>query len=299
MIPKYYEMYNVFLEILSDGKVHSLKEIQKSVVKEMNITHEEQEEKLPSGKGTFFRNRVGWCSTYLKKAGLIVSPKRAEFQITREGIMLLSEGVVITDEVLMKYPSFSLFKKVRSSVKDEQLRERGETPQDTLDRVLGQIREKLIDDLLEEVMNQSPEFFERMVIDLLEKMGYGGIGEGYVTKYTGDEGIDGVIKEDKLGFEHIYIQAKKWNSNKKVGRPEIQKFVGALVGQGAAKGLFITTASFTKEAIEYAKRQHTAKVILIDSEKLAELLIEYGVGVSVVNEYKVKRVDMDYFTDDM
>ena len=176
-----------------------------------------------------------------------------------------------------------------------------ESPQDILDDAYNQINAALIDDVLSEVMKQSPLFFEHLVIKLLTQMGYGGSLEdaGTVTRTSGDEGIDGMIREDKLGFDQIYIQAKRWDRNSTVGRPELQKFVGALAGQGASKGLFITTAQFTKEAKEYANKQHTTKNVLVDGTSLAKLMIEYNIGVSVETTYSIKKIDSDFFDDSL
>ena len=176
----------------------------------------------------------------------------------------------------------------------------GQTPQDAFDLAYQQINHALADDLLSEIMKQTPAFFENLVVRLLENMGYGGSVEnaGLVVGQTGDEGIDGIIREDKLGFSLIYIQAKRWDRTTSIGRPEIQKFVGALAGQGANKGLFITTALFTKEAREYAKKQHTTKVVLVDGESLAKLMIEYNLGVSTQAVYQIKRLDSDFFNED-
>ncbi len=177
----------------------------------------------------------------------------------------------------------------------------GQTPQDILDSAFRQINRTLCDDLLAEIVKQPPSFFERLVVRLLTQMGYGGsvANAGVVLGQTGDEGIDGVVREDKLGFSLIYIQAKRWSCDMAVGRPEIQKFVGALAGQGAAKGLFITTAKFTKEAYQYAEKQHTTKVILVDGQALARLMIEYDLGVSTQVSYQLKRLDTDFFSDDL
>lgn len=176
----------------------------------------------------------------------------------------------------------------------------GQTPQDALDAAYQQINQALADDILSEIMRQQPGFFERLVVQLLENMGYGGSVEnaGQVVGKSGDEGIDGIIREDKLGFSLIYIQAKRWDRNTSIGRPEIQKFVGALAGQGASKGLFITTAQFTNEAREYAKKQHTTKVVLVDGEALANLMIEYNVGVSTQAGYQIKQLDSDFFSEE-
>lgn len=300
-VPKYYEMYRAFLGCLSDGAVYTIQDIRQHMIKEFEITDEDAAELLPSGKQKILDNRIGWCRTYLKKAGLIVSPERARFFITDEGKMLLQSTQVIDDDVLMRYPSFVAFKKgTMSQPVSDPMVNKSETPQETLDRVYSEVNAQLADDLHAFIMKQSPDFFESLVVKLLESMGYGGTieGAGRVTQSSRDEGIDGIINEDKLGFDQIYIQAKRWDADQVVRRPEIQKFVGALAGQGATKGVFITTARFTNEAIEYAKKQHTTKVILIDGKRLTDLMIEHELGVTTEYTYKIKKIDTDFFSEE-
>ncbi|HBI57128.1 MAG TPA: restriction endonuclease, partial [Firmicutes bacterium] len=289
LVPKYHEMYRPFLESLHDEKLHTIKEIKEVVAVAMSIDAEARKEMLPSGKQRVFDNRIGWTRTYLKKAGLIDSPSRGVFSITSEGIRLLQENpVIINDELLMRYESFRLFKTPYVERREDTITNQMEdTPQDILDDAYKAINASLADEILTEIMKQSPSFFEELVVTLLEKMGYGGSlkGAGEVVGKSGDEGIDGVIREDKLGFSLIYIQAKRWDLDRVIGRPEIQKFVGALAGQGAPKGLFITTALFSKEAISYAHKQHTTKVVLADGEMLAKLMIENNLGVSTEITY--------------
>lgn len=303
-IPKYSEMYNAFLECVKDGEIHCLKDIKKSVVSVFGISAEELTQMLPSNRQTIFDNRIGWTRTYLKKAGLIESPARAQFRITTAGKRLLLEGLVINDSVLMRYPSFIEFID-RSAAGDDinnskPITTEMETPQEILERVYSKVNEQLADDLLSMILAQTPDFFESMVVKLLEKMGYGGAfkGAGIVTQSSRDEGIDGIINEDKLGFNQICIQAKRWDIDHTVGRPEIQKFVGALVGQGVSKGVFITTARFSYEAEEYAGKQHTTKVILIDGKRLAALMIEYELGITTEYVYKIKKIDSDFFAEE-
>lgn len=316
-IPKYDEMYQEFLEALSDGKLHKISEIRDHLAVVFHVSDDERKELLPSGKQPLFNNRVNWTSSYLKQAGLIKNASRGVYYITESGKEVLSKHVSnIDNSFLLTYDSFKDFLSRSmpgtsnsdtnnpstvpmkgSSV--QQPVTSSESPQDILDDAYNKMKAALMDDVLSEVMKQSPAFFEHLVIHLLTRMGYGGSlkGAATVTRSTGDEGIDGIIREDKLGFNLIYIQAKRWDRNRTVGRPELQKFVGALAGQGASKGLFITTAQFTKEAIEYANKQHTTKIILIDGATLAELMIEYNVGVSVEATYSIKRIDSDFFDD--
>ena len=317
-IPKYDEMYQEFLEALSDGELHKIGEIRDTLARVFNVSAEERKELLPSGKQPLFNNRVNWTSSYLKQAGLIKNSARGVYHITESGKRALAAHVSqIDNNFLMSFDSFKEFlsrsspsttdSDVVTSVTKinhsfaQQPGTSSESPQDILDEAYNKIKATLIEDVLSEIMKQSPTFFEHLVVYLLTRMGYGGSlkGAGTVTRSTGDEGIDGIIREDKLGFNLIYIQAKRWDRNSTVGRPDLQKFVGALAGQGATKGLFITTAQFTKEAVEYANKQHTTKIILIDGISLAELMIEYNVGVSVEATYSIKRIDSDFFDDSL
>ena len=266
----------------------------------------EREERLPSGRQAIFDNRITWTRTYLKKAGLIESPTRGTYQLTAIGKKVLEENPkVIDNHYLNQFDSFREFIRFESEnvnpAKSTIVTNIGQSPQDILDAAYQQINIALADDILSELLEQTPAFFEHLVVRLLERMGYGGTlaDAGVVVGQTGDEGIDGIVREDKLGFDMIYIQAKRWDRDKVIGRPEIQKFVGALVGQGAGKGLFITTAQFTKEAREYAKKQHTTKVVLVDGQMLANLMIEYHVGVSTEIVYEIKRLDRDFFAEDV
>lgn len=304
-IPKYDEMYRAFLNCLADGQAHKSKEVKNVVANVFTISEEERAEMLPSGRQTVFDNRIGWTRTYLKKAGLIQSPARGVYVITPTGQQVLTENPPQIDNLyLQRFESFRMFLFPNTdelSVLPHTTTTSGQTPQDILDDAFQKINATLADELLIEVMKQPPSFFERLVVKLLTKMGYGGSVEnaGAVIGQTGDEGIDGIIREDKLGFSRIYIQAKRWDCDKAVGRPEIQKFVGALAGQGAAKGLFITTAKFTREAHQYAEKQHTTKVVLVEGTTLAKLMIEYNLGVSTESTYEVKRIDTDFFSEDL
>ena len=288
-IPKYFEMNKPFLLCIKDGKKYTKKQVQAYIKKFFKLSDEDLLELLPSGRQTTFSNRVGWASTYLKKAGLITSPERAVFQITDEGKKVLKENPAVIDEgYLSKYQSFQQFITGESSSKTEE----NETPDDTLESSFQKINESLADELLSEIMKISPVSFEQMVLDLMAKMGYGTFANAAkMTSTSGDEGIDGIIMQDKLGFDLIYVQAKRWNEDHVVGRPEIQAFVGAISGRGG-KGLFVTTSKFSKQAIDYAKTQH---IILIDGKKLTELMIEYNFGVSVQKTFEIKVLDSDIF----
>ena len=299
-IPKYNEMYKELLKCIADGEPHKLSDVKENVFKLKGITDADRAVLIPAGTQRLIDNRIGWTRTYLKKAGLVATVSRGVIQLTDEGQKLLKNMPdVLDDNYLCKYESFRTFKHpvdVPADVKSD-VEVGCETPQDILDRAHKEITKALAEDLLTEIMDKTPEFFERLVVALLQKMGYGGAVEdsGLVVGQTGDEGIDGIIKEDKLGFNMIYIQAKRWDLDKSVGRPEVQKFVGALAGQGASKGLFITTAKFSQQAQDYVKKQHTTKVVLVDGLTLAKLMIDYDLGVSTVSVYPIKKLDTDFF----
>lgn len=300
-IPKYYEMHKPFLEFISDGQLHSLKELKLQMASYFQLDETALSELLPSGRQTVFINRIGWASTYLKKAGLIDSPSRAMFVITQQGLDVLKDNPAVIDKnYLMRFENFQEFRNASgntdASVKGNSDDENGITPDDAFEKSFRQINSSLADELLGEVVKLSPTSFEQMVIDLLSKMGYGAFeNAGSTTAVTGDEGIDGIIMEDKLGFDLIYIQAKRWDLSSTVGRPDVQNFVGAISGKGG-KGLFVTTTKFSKQAIDYAKNQH---IILIDGEKLAKLMIEHNFGVSVKKTFEIKAIDTDVFNDYM
>lgn len=300
-IPKYNELYRLVLLSLQDGGKHSMKEVRDFIISTLHLTEQDLAETLPSNpKSSVFSGRVGWAKTYLLKAQMIDSPQRGHIFITPSGKALLESGISITNTVLaQKCPEFLDFYRRKNSgsdsitlAPDEVQAEAPETPQETFDRVYAIINEQLADDLLAEVLNQTPAFFEQLVVDLMKAMNY---GEGFVTKYSGDDGIDGIIHEDQLGFNLIYIQAKRWKPDVTIGKPELQKFAGAMMGPPRVeKGLFITTAKFSPKARDFANAQH---IILVDGKRLTELMIEYGVGVSTQKAYLIKRVDSDYFSD--
>lgn len=295
-VPKYYEMYHSFLQSLSDGEEHPYSDVKKKVIEDFKLTDIELAELLPSGKQPVFSNRIGWCRTYLKKAGLIESPTKAHFMITKSGREVLKSGEKITNEVLREFPSFVKFidgdtKKVKDTAEEKDSLNNDETPQETLERVYGELNNVLKDELLTRIHEKSPDFFEKMVVELMEKMGY---GRGQITQKSRDEGIDGMVYQDKLGFDVIYIQAKRYDLEKTVGRPELQKFGGAIPEKNA-KGLFVTTGRFSPDAQKYANDRH---IILIDGQHLAELMIEHDFGVSTEYIYRIKRIDMDVFEEE-
>jgi len=296
-VPKHYEIHKPFLEFLKDEQPHTLKELREYLTSYWKLSEEDLAELVPSGIQTLFVNRVSWASTFLKKAGLIDSPARATFIITDEGMRVLQENPpVIDNNYLNRYESFRTFQTNSAEEKNPSENNISEerTPDDTFEEAFQKINKKLSDEILSEIMKLSPSAFEQMVLDLMAKMGYGTFeNSSTTTATTGDEGIDGIIMEDKLGFDLIYIQAKRWNENATVGRQEIQAFVGAIAGKGN-KGLFVTTSKFSKQAVDYANQQ---RIILLDGDKLTNYMIEYNFGVTVKKTFEIKAIDTDIFND--
>ena len=307
-VPKYNEFFSPVLRALETGEIKHVSEIRKFALDYLNVSEEDRKAMLPSNTQRLVDNRVNWSITYLRKANLIERVARGKYKVTNTGLRVLHEKkdhVELKD--LYQFDSFRQFintdtmsEKKKDLSKPSVLEDLQEgTPQDNLNASMEQINKELSANLLSEIMERSPAFFEKMVVQLLLKMGYGSaLEDGFVTGCSGDEGIDGIIREDKLGFSSIYIQAKRWAEDKAIGRPEIQKFVGALAGQGAQKGLFITTGTFTKEARSYVEKQLSTKVVLVDGEKLTKLMIEYNIGVSVETVYTIKKIDTDFFSEE-
>ncbi len=271
----------------------------------LGLTDDDMKEMLPSGLQRTFVNRVGWAATYMKKAGLLEPTRRGYYQITSRGQQLLKKNPKNIDVKLLKqYPEFIEFQQLRGTrtgIKKDAAKDSSDTgtatPSEALEDAYENLRDELVDELLAKLKKTTPAFFERIVIELLVKMGYGGsrADAGKAIGKTGDGGIDGIIKEDKLGLDVVYIQAKRWDNNS-VGRPDVMQFAGALQAQKATKGIFITTSRFTEDARSYVS-QIGSKVVLIDGEQLSHLMIEHDVGVSMVSLYPVKKIDMDYFDE--
>ena len=305
MIPDYQSLMLPLLKLVSDRQEHKYRDLIENLATEFQVTDEERKELLASGNQAIFDNRVGWAKTYLKKAGLLDSPKRATFVITQIGLDTLKKNPDRIDaKYLRQFPAFLEFQ--NASRNDNETEEEitivetnEQTPEENLDKAYQRIRKSLASELLNRVVDLSPTFFERLVVELLVKMGYGGSikDAGKAIGKSGDEGIDGTIKEDKLGLDIMYIQAKRWRPGNVVGRPELHKFVGALAGQGAKKGIFITTSNFTKEALEYTPKNET-KIVLIDGEQLAQLMIDYNLGCTTQQIYELKKIDSDYFGEE-
>ncbi|HEX2621992.1 MAG TPA: restriction endonuclease [Phototrophicaceae bacterium] len=303
-VPTYDKLILPLLQFASDGEPHHIREAIETLAEHLQLNPEERAEMLPNGKKYKFDDRVQWANTYLKKAGLLESINRGIFQITQRGqIVLKSNPPYIDQKFLMQFPEFVKFKfpnEIDISVQ-QQLNQAGseQTPEELIYSVYQGLQAKLADELLEVIMVSSATFFEQLVVDLLLAMGYGGsLGTGQRIGQSGDGGIDGYISEDKLGLDIIYVQAKRWSPDTPVGRPTVQGFVGSLMGVGATKGVLITTSSFSKQANDYAKSIPNLKIILLDGQKLTQLMIEHNVGVSVQQNYVVKKVDRDYFDID-
>lgn len=303
-IPDYQTLMLPLLKIVGDGIVHTNRDVVNQLAVQFGVSEAERKELLPSGKQEVFDNRVGWARTYVKKALLIDSVQRGQFRITERGMKVLAESPERIDVTyLSRFPEFVEFQRpARPAAAGENgtvvSAAETESPDDLMATGYLNRRRQIEQDVLAKVKSCSPEFFERLVVKLLTAMGYGGslADAGKAIGKSGDGGVDGVIKEDKLGLEQIYIQAKRWDSAS-VGRPEIQKFVGALHGKRARKGIFLTTSTFTKDADEYAKGLET-KVILIDGLQLAQFMFDYEVGISTESTYVVKRIDSDFFEDE-
>lgn len=291
------------LGLASDGRTHRVADAVKTLAEHFQLTEDELVEQLPSGRAPLFYNRVAWAIFHLRKAGLFSTPKRAHFQISALGrsvvdrspsridlALLAAVGSQAQTQASTRFPG-------ENETAESMLSVTTSTPREQLGSAYQQIREQLIAELREVIGKTDPIRFESIVVDLLVRMGYGGnvTDASRAIKRSGDEGIDGVIKEDHLGLENIYIQAKRWQDS--VGRPEIQKFAGALQGQRARKGIFITTSTFTKGAEEYVERIDN-RIVLLDGRRLCELMIEFDVGVNTTERFELKRIDLDFFSED-
>lgn len=295
-VPKYYEFYGLILQALQDGELHTFKEVKTYIIGQLNPSQEDLTEMLPSGKQTVMENRIGWGRTYLKKAGLLESPAKGQLRLSSEGLQALPDADHIDNDYLKKYASFRDFTSSEENSVPDTIVSSDSSPEERLENAFQALNTSLADDLMTEVMKLTSTDFERLVVQLLLKMGYGsGIDEaGFVTQASNDGGIDGIIKEDQLGFSSIYIQAKQWDPSRSVDRPEIQKFAGALQEQKASKGLFITTASFSSGA---QKSAEAAGIVLVDGKQLTKLMIRFNLGVSTEHVYEVKRIDSDFFSE--
>ena len=300
-IPEFQTFLLPVLQLAADGAEHSLEEARNVLAESFGLTAEERAELLPTGRQRRFDNRVSWAKVYLQQAGLLSSQRRAHFEITDRGRQLLSERPERIDVArLREYPEFQEFHAGGRGIGPQPKPlppAQVETPEEMLEQAYQSIRAEIVSELLARVKSNSSSFFENLVVELLLKMGYGRnrAEAGSAIGGTGDEGIDGIISEDRLGLDTIYIQAKRWDGN--VGRPEIQKFVGALHGKRARKGVFITTGSFSSEAKDYVSRIDP-RIVLIDGRQLAEYMLDFNLGVTTKTAYEIKRIDSDYFVEE-
>jgi restriction system protein len=301
-IPDYETLMLPLLEIAAsaEGQDVKLSDAVDQLASRFNLSESERTELLPSG-GTFkFSSRASWARTYLQKAGLLEAPKRGYFRLTQRGMRILKQSSIkIDNKTLSQFPEFAAFQGKKKSPQAESGEPSKETPIESISSFYEQFREALATELLDRVKKCSPQFFERLVIHVLLKMGYGGSFKdaGAALGKTGDGGIDGVIREDKLGLDNIYIQAKRW-VDKPVGSPDLDQFSGALSKKKATKGIFITTSTFTKDA-QASLKDYTSRIVLIDGSQLAKYMIDYGVGVSVMDVFELKKIDSDFFEEDI
>ena len=305
-LPKFQDFLYPFLKKLENGNKISSKEMMLFLIEHFGLSPEDCAIKTKSGRTVQFKDRISWTRQWLRRALLIELPQRGIYRITNRGKEYLINHDSLTEADLLEYPEFAEYagksaknlKRVQNINSDKEDINVKNTPTEDLENAYASILNNLADDLLQKVFEQTPKRFEHIVLDLLLKMGYGDsvTGAGMVTQLSHDGGIDGIIKEDKLGLDNIYIQAKRYAISNVIGRPTIQQFVGALDGQKASKGVFITTSSYSNEAKEYAVKA-SKKIVLIDGEALARYMIEYNVGVSIRRTFEIKRIDTDYFDD--
>lgn len=304
-VPIFEEFLYPFLLATKD-KDMTVAEMKQYIVDYFKLTDEDCNQRTKSGNTTQVADRINWCRQYLRRALMIEMPERGVYRITQRGKDYLASNTSLSKQDLMQYEEFEAFAngsstsktniEVSNNSKIEILEEL--TPTEQLEKAFHSIIDDLAADLLQKVLDQSAVFFEHLVVDLLVKMGYGGSFENsaHVTQYVHDDGIDGIIYEDKLGLDKIYIQAKKYKVDNTIGKPQIQQFSGALDEQKATKGVFITTSSYTKEARTYVEKLNK-KIVLINGQELARYMIEYNVGVSTKQLYEVKKIDSDYFEE--
>jgi restriction system protein len=296
-IPDYQSLYNPFLKSIENGEEHSIRETIESLSKYFSLTDEEKKELLPNGRQTKFDNRVRWAQTRLKKAGLLETTGWGKFKVTDLGLEILKfDPSKFNDKFIMEFSGSDSNGLQHAEEKDDDVKA-DKTPEEVLEESHQELRQQLAQELLERIMSCSPEFFEKLVVDLLVAMGYGGsrTDAGQAVGKSSDGGIDGIIKEDKLGLDAVYIQAKRWQGT--VGSPTVREFAGSLLGQNARKGVLIATSQFSKEAKDYIYSIPQTKIILIDGEQLAQLMIDHDIGVTDVVTYRLKKADLGYFEE--
>ncbi len=304
-IPDFQSCMRPLLDFVSDGEPHQLRDAYDSLSDFFELTQDERDQLLPSGRQTIIKNRIGWSRTFLQKAGLLSSPGRGLLQITDLGLNALTERPERVDiRYLTQFDSFMAFYRPKDrsdnkakSMDDVEVAIESQTPEERLQQAHSELTSLLVSELLQSIKEQSPAYFETLVVDLMLAMGYGGSRQssGFTTPIGNDNGIDGIINEDKLGLDTIYLQAKRWENT--VQRPEIDKFIGALTRQGARKGVFITTSDFSSGATQAAQGLNLS-IVLIDGERLANLMIEHNLGVTIKESFQIKAVDSDYFSDE-
>lgn len=308
MVPDYQSLMLPLLQALSDGETHHIRALREHLARKLNLDATALADKLPSGRQSTFNNRVGWAKTYLDKAGLLETPARAQLRITPLGRKVLQERPAqINNLYLLQFSGFQAFRGTPTgSEMPAHMNEPAQllhtqdanlTPDEVMEKAYSRLQKEVENQLLQSILSSSPSFFEQLVVDLLVRMGYGGSLEdaGHAIGGSGDDGIDGIIKEDRLGLDTIYIQAKRW-TDKTVGRPDVQGFAGSLQGARARKGVFITTSRFSAEAKDFVSRIDS-KIVLIDGPQLVRLMFEHGLGVSTNRSYHIKRIDQDYFEE--
>lgn len=297
-VPGFQTWFLPLLASVRDGQVHKISELYVRLADEMRLSDEDRGELLASGGQAIYVNRIGWARTYLKKAGLLESPSKGLLKITDRGLSVLSKKPpALTIKFLKQFPEFVEFHTYKGDGRPVGAIEPiEETPRDTLERVHRGLNEQLATDLIERIKKMPPPFFERLVVDLLLRMGYGGSREdaGRTLGKSGDGGVDGVINEDRLGLDMVYIQAKRWDGT--VGRPVVQAFAGSLDGVRARKGVLITTSAFSADAHSFVQAIEK-RIVLIDGPLLAKLMIQHSVGVALEATYEIKRLDTDFFED--
>lgn len=300
VVPDFQTIMLPLLKVAGDEKEHTITSASDFLAENIfHLSEEERKELLPSGIQSRFKNRVGWARTYLAKAGLLKITGRGKFCITETGRKIIKENPgSINIEYLSRFPEFQEFKKLSKPEKEERTTVQLplQTPEESLEYIYNGLRHQLIADILDHVKKCDPSFFEKLVVKLLVSMGYGGSlkDAGEAVGQSGDGGIDGIIKEDKLGLDVVFIQAKRWEAV--VGRPVVQAFSGSLDGHRAKKGVVITTSQFSKEAKDFVTRIEK-KIVLIDGQQLAQLMIDHNIGVTEVSTYTVKKLDLDYFEE--
>ena len=308
-IPDYQSIMLPLLRLAGDGNEHLFRDTVETLATQFQLTAEERQQPLPSRTQPIFDNRVGWARTYLVKAGLLESPRRGYFQIAPRGRDVLNNLPLRLDAAFLRqnYQEFRDFVAPRpegeaapdaplQAERDRQIQQESATPEESLEAAYLNLRRSVESDVLTRLLSCSPAFFERVVVQLLVAMGYGGSlrDAGEAIGRSGDAGIDGTIKEDRLGLDVVYVQAKRWENT--VGRPEIQQFAGALQGHRARKGVFISTSTFSREARAYVEHIDS-RIVLIDGQQLAEFMFEHNVGVSPDSVYEVKKIDADFFDE--